>query len=153
MPRMPRPDLAARVDLLDVNVWVALSASEHPHHARAYRYWRDASGERLAFCRVTVLGFLRLTTSATVMGGQPLTAEDAWAAYSGWRRLDDVLFASEPDGCDVLFADWAGRGLITPRLWTDAYLAAFARAGGLRLVSFDRDFTRFDGLDLLQLEV
>lgn len=150
---MPRPGLAARADLLDVNVWVALSASEHPLHPRARRYWRDESGERLALCRVTVLGFLRLTTHTTVMGGQPLTAEEAWEAYSAWRKLDDVWVASEPDGCDALLADWAGRGIITPRLWTDAYLAAFAMAGGLRLVSFDRDFTRFDGLDLLQLDV
>ncbi|MFY7913869.1 MAG: PIN domain-containing protein [Rubrivivax sp.] len=29
------------------------------------------------------------------------------------------------------------------RLWTDAYLAALARASGLRLVTFDRDFERF----------
>lgn len=150
---MPRPGLAAQVDLLDVNVWVALSTSEHPHHARAQHFWQVESGERLAFCRVTVLGFLRLTTNATVMGGLPLTAAEAWAAYSAWRKLDDVWVASEPDGCDVLLADWAGRGIVTPRLWTDAYLAAFARAGGHRLVSFDQDFTRFDGLDLLQLDV
>jgi len=38
------------------------------------------------------------------------------------------------------------------RQWTDAYLAAFAKAGGLRLVSFDGDFVHFDGLDLLRLE-
>jgi toxin-antitoxin system PIN domain toxin len=150
---MPRPGVTARVDLLDVNVWVALSASAHPHHARAHRYWRDESGERLAFCRIALLGFLRLTTNATVMGGQPLTAEEAWAAYSAWRRLDDVVVVNEPDGCDLLLAAWIGRGIIMPRRWTAAYLAAFARAGGLRLVSFDRDFTRFDGLDLLQLEV
>lgn len=146
------PGLATPVDLPDVNVWVALSASEHPHHARALRYWREESGEGLAFCRVTMLGFLRLTTNATIMGGQPLTAEEAWAAYSAWRRRDDVFFASEPDDCDALLAAWVGREIITPRLWTDAYLAAFARAGGLRLVSFDRDFTRFDGLELLRLE-
>lgn len=150
---MPRPGLAARVDLLDVNVWVALSASEHPHHARASRYWREESGQRLAFCRVTMLGLLRLTTNATVMGGQPLTATEAWAAWSTWCGLDDVLVADEPDGCDEILAGWTGRGIITPRLWTDAYLAAFARAGGYRLVSFDRDFTRFHGLDVLHLEV
>ena len=31
------------------------------------------------------------------------------------------------------------------------YLAAFAAAGGLRLVTFDRDFGRFEGLHLLRL--
>jgi hypothetical protein len=48
---------------------------------------------------------------------------------------------------------WALGANAAPRHWTDAYLAAFAKAGGLRLVSFDGDFTRFGGLDLLRLEV
>jgi predicted nucleic acid-binding protein len=35
--------------------------------------------------------------------------------------------------------------------WTDAYLAAFARSAGLRLVTFDRGFARFSGLEVLLL--
>ena len=37
------------------------------------------------------------------------------------------------------------------RLWTDAYLAAFAITTGCRLVSFDADFQRFPALLLLHL--
>jgi predicted nucleic acid-binding protein len=33
----------------------------------------------------------------------------------------------------------------------DAYLAAFAIAGGHRLLAFDRDFRQFEGLDLVLL--
>ena len=40
---------------------------------------------------------------------------------------------------------------LTPRLCTDAYLAALAIANGWRLVSFDRDFERFKGLERLAL--
>jgi predicted nucleic acid-binding protein len=47
---------------------------------------------------------------------------------------------------------WALGSHRSSRQWTDAYLAAFARAGGLRFVSFDGDFTRFEGLNLLRLE-
>jgi predicted nucleic acid-binding protein len=36
-------------------------------------------------------------------------------------------------------------------LLTDAYLAAFAESAGLRMVTFDKDFERFDGLDCLRL--
>ena len=67
------------VDLLDVNVWLALSTSEHPHHALAHSYWRDASAERLAFCRVTVLSFLRLTTHST--GGLAMRLGKGTAAW------------------------------------------------------------------------
>ena len=38
-----------------------------------------------------------------------------------------------------------------PRLCTDAYLAALAITHGWRLVSFDRDFERFEGLERLML--
>jgi len=38
-----------------------------------------------------------------------------------------------------------------PRLCTDAYLAALTIANGWRLVSFDRDFARFECLERLAL--
>jgi predicted nucleic acid-binding protein len=37
-------------------------------------------------------------------------------------------------------------------LWTDANLAALAKCAGLRLVTFDRGFTRFSRLDSLVLQ-
>jgi predicted nucleic acid-binding protein len=44
------------------------------------------------------------------------------------------------------------RGAALPaRLCTDAQLAALAIGNGWRLVSFDRDFERFEGLERLPL--
>ena len=40
---------------------------------------------------------------------------------------------------------------MTPRQCTDAHLAALAITNEWRLVSFDRDFQAFPGLNLLQL--
>jgi uncharacterized protein len=144
--------VAGLVDLPDINVWLAFSVADHVHHQRARRYWYEESGDRLAFCRVTALGFLRLSTNASAMGGQPLTVPQAWQAYQAFRGLPEVLLADDPEDCDTWLERWALGGHPTPRQWTDAYLAAFARAGGLRIVSFDGDFTHFDGLDLLHLE-
>jgi toxin-antitoxin system PIN domain toxin len=144
--------VAGRTDLPDINVWLALSVADHPHHQRARRYWYEEAGDQLAFCRLTVLGFLRLSTNATVMGGQPLTVAQAWQAYDAFRRLPEVRLVPEPDRCEDWLELWALGAHSKPRQWTDAYLAAFASSGGLRLVSFDRDFTDFDGLDLLRLE-
>ena len=42
-------------------------------------------------------------------------------------------------------------GALPAGLCTDAYLAALAITNGWRLVSFDRDFERFQGLDRLAL--
>ena len=140
------------VDLPDVNVWLALSVPDHPQYHRAREYWYEESGRELAFCRVTALGLLRLSTNPAVMGGQPLTVAQAWQVYDAFRHLPEVALAAEPEGCEQQLGAWATDGNFPPRLWTDAYLAAFARAGGFRLVSFDRDFARFGGLDLLRLE-
>ena len=45
--------------------------------------------------------------------------------------------------------------LLDANLWLalahDAYLAAFAKCAGFRLVTFDQGFTRFPGLDTLLL--
>ncbi len=86
------------------------------------------------------------------MNGQPLTVRQAWQAYGGFLQLPEVMMAAEPEDCEAWMEQWALEDGSKPRHWTDAYLAAFAKAGGLRLVSFDGDFTRFDGLNLLRLE-
>ena len=44
-----------------------------------------------------------------------------------------------------------GSAELPPRLCTEAYLAALAIANGWRLVRFDRDFERFEGLERLAL--
>ncbi len=140
-------------DLPDVNIWLALSVAEHPHHSRALRYWQEEAGERLAFCRITALGFLRLLTSTTVMRGQPLQAGEAWSTYRTWLERPNIVEASEPDGRGALLGIWAEGGVILPRLWTDAYLAAFALSGDMRMVTIDADFSRFPNLNLLRLDV
>ena len=145
--------MADAIDLPDVNVWLAFSVADHEHHQRARRYWYEESADQLAFCRVTALGFLRLSTNASAMGGQPLTVPQAWQAYQAFRRLPEVLLADESEGCEAWLEHWALGNRPSPRQWTDAYLAAFAKAGGLRIVSFDGDFNRFEDLDFLRLEV
>ena len=40
---------------------------------------------------------------------------------------------------------------MSPRVWMDAYLAAFARAEGCTLVTTDGAFKQFEGLDFLVL--
>ena len=53
---------------------------------------------------------------------------------------------------DLLWKDLAARGTASPKLWMDAYLAAFALAGEYRLVTTDAAYRQFKGLDLLVLE-
>ncbi len=138
-------------DLLDANVWLALSVSDHQHHARARLYWDGEAAEALAFCRITALALPRHLTTAAIMGPRALSGAAAWDALTRWLALPNIRLASEPAALDELLQHWARSLDLRAGAWTDAYLAAFATASGLRLVSFDRGFTRFPGLSFLHL--
>ncbi|WAC20382.1 PIN domain-containing protein [Luteolibacter sp. SL250] len=140
--------MVSTIDLPDVNVWLALADSDHAFHRPARAYWGGLRPEGLAFCRVTMMGFLRLVTHPKVMAGRPYTRTEAWEIYRTFRALPEVTFLKEPDDVEIHFESLE----FSQRLWTDAYLAAFALSGNHRIVSFDADFQQFSGLELLLLE-
>jgi predicted nucleic acid-binding protein len=51
------------IDLLDVNIWLALVDQRHVHHHVAHDYWSRHGAHQFAFCRTTMQGFLRLATN------------------------------------------------------------------------------------------
>jgi toxin-antitoxin system PIN domain toxin len=142
----------ASADLPDVNVWLALTDDRHVHHHAAQRYWNEQRAGEIAFCRVTMLALLRLVTHPQVMSGMPFTHDEAWNIYRTYRNLRIIRFLPESDALETTFAALSTETNLPHRLWTDAYLAAFAISTGKRLVSFDADFLRFPKLDLLLLE-
>jgi predicted nucleic acid-binding protein len=78
-----------------------------------------------------------------------LTNRQAWAAYEALLADDRIAFRSEePSGLESLWRRYAARGTASPKLWMDAYLAAFAVAGGYRMVTTDAAFEQFGGVDL-----
>jgi toxin-antitoxin system PIN domain toxin len=141
---------APAIDLPDVNVWLALSVRDHPHHTRALRYWNAQAAAQAGFCQVTLLGLVRLLCQPRVMGTSALDSAAALGVWQRWRQLPEVTLLETAAGWEQGFIALAGAGL-PPRLLTDAYLAAVALHGGFRLVSFDADFHRFEGLNFLHL--
>lgn len=144
--------MPSSADLLDANVWLALAAEAHIHHRRAEAYWKSEAAPVAAFCRVTQLAFLRHLTNKTIMGDQVLTPGAAWKKCGEFLALPEVRFLAEPPGLDEQLGQLTHGGRTSPNLWTDAYLASFARCAGLRLVTFDHGFARFTGLELLILK-
>lgn len=137
--------------LADVNVWIATLHEGHVHHAAAVAWWRSSvvpSGGSVHFCRITQLGLLRLLSNERVMGPSRQTPDRAWDTYRQLLAQSPVEFADEPPGTEALFADLTRGRAVSTGIWTDAYLAAFSRAGELTLVSFDRGFRTFPGLKL-----
>jgi toxin-antitoxin system PIN domain toxin len=137
-------------DLLDINVWLALVDEGHSLHQRASLYWEERADRSLSFCRITMLGFLRLSTQTGVLSEQ-LTPQEAWSAYQQLLGLPFIDIIPEPDGLEFTFSSLTLAPGLPHRLWTDAYLAAFAITGAHRLVSFDGDFSCFPMLDFLHL--
>jgi uncharacterized protein len=139
------------IDLLDVNVWIALVDRRHVHHQEALKYWDNSKAESVAFCRLTMLGFLRLTTSSRATPNA-LTLNEAWHIYHQFRALPNIHFLEESLDLENSFHALTTQKALPHHLWTDAYLAAFAMTHGCRIVSFDSDFKRFVDLDYLHLK-
>jgi len=145
------------VNLCDANVWLALALSRHVHHRTARRWFEAVAKPRtILFCRATQQTLLRLLTNASVLapyGNPPLTNAQAWRAYEAFVADDRVtLRIDEPPHLESRWKRFAARDTASPKLWMDAYLAAFAITAGLRLVTTDIAFQQFAGLDHLVLE-
>jgi toxin-antitoxin system PIN domain toxin len=141
--------------LPDSNVWVALALSKHEFHAtvRAWLAKRKPS-EAVLFCRSTQQSFLRLLTTSAVLapyGIPALSNKAAWSVYEGFLADRRMSWAEEPHGLDSHWQKFGGVSTASPKRWMDAYLAAFAVAGKYQLVTIDKAFRQFKGLDLLVL--
>lgn len=133
--------------LADVNVLVALLHARHIASSSA-NAWLDRQEEprSIALCRVAQMGTLRLLTNPAWLAGDVLTARQVW---DGWDLMcSDGRFYEAPEPAGI---EDAWRALTSPlplgqQADTDAYLAAFAIAGGYRFVTFDLGFRKFEDL-------
>ena len=129
----------------DVNVLVAASRADHPHHAVA-RHWLEnalgAAGDTmpLTLMPMVVASFLRLVTSPRIFM-QPTPIDNAVAFV-------DALLASPGVDLASLGPEWPKmRQLCLDKTLSgndlpDAWLAAAVVQRGEHLVSFDRDFRK-----------
>ena len=133
--------------LPDVNVLVHASNPASAQHAVARDWVTEAGNARtaLALPWVVLLGFIRLSTRAGIYP-KPLSAGQAMAAVGHWLAAPAaVVIHPGPPHADLL-AGLLGRAGTAGNLTTDAHIAALALEHGATVVSFDRDFARFDGL-------
>lgn len=109
----------------------------------------------VCFCRATQQSLLRLVTTEAVMGryGVPaLTNRGAWRLYEQILSDDRIaLQANEPSRLEARWKSLAPRDTASPKAWMDSYLAGFALASGFGIVTTDKAFVTFPGLDLTLL--
>lgn len=143
--------------LFDTSVWLAAIFPTHPFHTQAQQALQGCThAQPASWCRATQQSFLRLASTPTLLkayGADGMGNRDALMALDALQALPQVHWLDEPAGTLALWRTLASLETASPKVWMDAYLAAFAIAGGLRMVTLDRDFRNFapQGLDLALL--
>jgi uncharacterized protein len=132
--------------LPDINLWLALAFASHVHHKPASDWFDALQDDRCAFSRMTQQGFLRLATNPKAVGADVLSLTEAWTIYDTFHKDPFVTFVGEPEGVEPLWRGYTEHQSFSHKVWNDAYLAAFARAAGYELITFDKGFSRYAGL-------
>ncbi len=133
--------------LLDINVLVAALRTDHVHHGVARPWLMDliASEQPFAIPTISALGCARVAANPKAFDqptpvGQGLAFIAALREQRGHVRVEP---GSRHWSILTRLCDELGVG---PRLLSDAHLAALAVEHHGTLVSLDRDFARFTGL-------
>lgn len=122
--------------LLDANVLIALSVTDHVHHELA-EDWFVGNEDGFATCPTTqgsLVRFLLRSGADVTTAVEILRGLEGAAGHEFW-----------PD--DLPYRQVAWRGVLGHRQVTDAYLAAIARGRGGRLATLDR------GMSLLHADI
>lgn len=133
--------------LCDVNVLLALVTDRHAAHTAAVHWLDGVSAGDATICRVAHMGLLRLLNNPAVMREDVLDTDACWGIWH--QLLEDARLRftpTEPPGLTTMFERCTSGRAFSPKLWTDAYLAAYAQTSRLVLVTFDQGFRQFDGL-------
>lgn len=138
--------------LADVNLLLPLLARAHPHHLAAVEWFNGLEAGEGVLCRLAHLAVVRLLGNPSIMGAHAMTAYAAWKLVEELAEDERIDFAPEPELLGRHLPGLLRYGVPTNKLVNDAYLAAFALAGQMRMATFDQGFRQFPELDLILLE-
>lgn len=133
--------------LVDANVLLYAVNEDASSHEDAH-LWLDgalAGRETVGFAWIVLLAFLRLSTHGAIFP-RPLTLDEAAGVVELWLDRPAAIVV-HPSGRHLSLL----RGLLAEvgtaaNLVNDAHLATLALEHGAEIVSFDRDFGRFEGV-------
>jgi predicted nucleic acid-binding protein len=85
------------------------------------------------------------------MGYEVKTQVEAWSRYDLLSSDYRISFHTEPDSLDIELRRLTSNSQHSSKDWPGAYLAAFAHAANLTLVTFDRGLSRLAGYNSIPL--
>lgn len=135
--------------LPDVNVLVHACNSASPWRDAAARWIEVAADESrgLALTWVSLLGFVRVSTRPGILA-VPLTVVQALELVDGWLQAPGAQVIQPGPRHASLLGSLLMRVGTAGNLTADAHLAALAIEHGATVGTFDRDFRRFDGVQV-----
>lgn len=135
------------MNVVDANVLIYAVNEQSVHHDES-RTWLDRSlsgGAVVGFSWIAMLAFVRLVTKANLFP-RPLTLDGAFARLDAWTGSPAAVIVEPMAGhVSSVRSLLAGAGS-AGNLVNDAHLAALAIEHRGRVVSYDADFARFDGV-------
>ncbi len=137
--------------LVDANVLIYAVNQSSREHDVAGNWLRQAliGTEAVAMPWTVCLAFLRVSTHPAVFL-RPLSASEALNALESWLEAPPVVTVEPTRRHLALLRGLLGGAGTAGNLVSDAHLAALAFEYGATIVSFDRDFGRFEGLSVLR---
>ena len=135
---------------LDVNLLLYSSDIYSPFHVEARSFLESCMSRHdiLYLSWPTIMGYLRMATHPSIFD-EPLTPEEAMANVETLLNLPQCRCLAEDDGFWETWRATAGEVPVRGNLVPDAHLATLLRFHGVRrLYTHDRDFRRFDFLDV-----
>lgn len=133
--------------MVDANVLLYAVNASSAHHALS-RAWLDRSldgAEAVGLAWAALLAFVRIGTNPSILE-TPLTVDDATGQVERWLAAPAAVTVAPTSRHATIL-----RGLLTTtgtggNLTSDAHFAALAVEHAAEIVSFDRDFARFEGV-------
>jgi toxin-antitoxin system PIN domain toxin len=135
---------------VDVNVLLYASDAGSQYQAPARRFLETCAGGDELFCLAwpTVMSYLRIATHSAIFGA-PLEPAEARSNVEALLALPHVRVLGEEEGFWGVYQKVTGALPVRGKLVPDAHLAALLRQHGVsRLYTHDRDFLKFDFLDV-----
>lgn len=135
---------------VDVHVLLYASDTSSAKHAEAILFLEQRAADPDLFCLAwsTLMAFLRIATHPRIFA-RPLSPEDALGNVASLLSLPRVRVLSEGEGFLEIYREVSARFPVCGNLVPDAHLAALLRQHGVRrLYTIDRDFRKFDFLEI-----
>jgi toxin-antitoxin system PIN domain toxin len=133
--------------LPDANVLLHAVNHSSSQHQTALKALEDGFDDPrgIAFAWIAVLAFLRLSTRRGIFPG-PLSADEAVRIVEQWLGHSHARVVHPGERHMAILGSLLRSAGTAGNLTTDAHLAAVAIEHGATVISFDRDFARFEGL-------